>query len=156
MILEIDGKTYTKISLNELSMTHLAMLQRELVKADDDFTSCRSLADVQRARDELAAMTEEEQIGHPEVFFMAILGVWMAKAHAGEFVGLKRTGYEVDWSSIRELPEPSDYAPKAKAPAKKRPSPKGSARGGSAQHAKASHDKSPMTSEMSSTGKSST
>ena len=155
MILEIDGKTYTKLSLDELSMTHLAMLQRELPKLDD-LTTCRSLADVQRARDELSVLTDDERVGHPEIFFMAILGVWMAKANAGEMVGVRQAALDVvDWASVREIPEPQDHAPKAKAP-KKGPSPKGSARGASSQHAKASREQSPTTSEKSSTESSST
>jgi len=129
VIVTVGDRQYPGMSIQDLSLTGIAILQRTLCGPDAHLvTRCETWEDVQEAWGEVMGMPVKQRKRHPEMLFITILIVWMARVSAGERVDLF-DAVDVPPDQINFVLEPQDHAPKAKAPN----SPKGSGRGASNQ-----------------------
>ena len=122
MILVIGDKHYPKVTIEELSLYHVAALQRELVLSN--ISEAKTFADVRRMFAEFAEMKPAERENHPELLFLTAVTVWATRVSAGEELSLIEAA-DVPMTGaakIRWVAEPGDKvaaAPAGKARARK-------------------------------------
>lgn len=115
MIIVIGDKHYPHVQIEDLSLTHVMALQRELVLTD--ISSCKSWADVRRMVGEFQALPTKKRPDHPEFLFLTALTVWAARVTSGERLSLL-DAVDVPLDRLRFVAEPHDLEPGGKAPAR--------------------------------------
>ena len=124
MILVIGGKKYPRATVDELSIKHILVLQRELVELSAaGVTSAKTWTDVRALLSEFSRLSEKEQADHPEFLFLISLTIWATRVSAGEEVTLGGA-LDIPLTSIQFVAEPTDKAPAGKAQPRQTGAPK--------------------------------
>ena len=105
MILVIGDKHYPGVAVNELSIRHSLVLQREL--AVTNISSAKTWADVRALLAEFQALDKAGRENHPEALFLTAVTIWAARVTAGEEMGLL-DAVDIPAASVRWIAEPSD------------------------------------------------
>lgn len=106
MLIEIAGKRYPLTHIEDLSLKHAMLLQRELA-ANPEISSLSTWGEIRWFWAEYMAMPKAERIVHPEALFLTALSVWASRVTAGEDLSLL-DAVDFPAAQIRWIPEPSD------------------------------------------------
>ena len=121
MILVIDGKTYPRATMDDLSLKQVLTLQREMVA--HELTSAKSWAEVGELITEFASQSNETRKRNPEAPFLVAVTIWATRVCAGEEVSLLDVVSMPlsKLNSVKWVEEPEDkQAAEGKAPARPR------------------------------------
>ena len=105
MILVIDGKTYPRVTVDDLSLKHALELQRELVARD--LSSAKSWGEVKALIEEFAAQSDASRARNPEALFLSAVTIWATRVCAGDDVSLLEA-IDIAPSSVKWVEEPED------------------------------------------------
>ena len=104
-IIVINGKHYPAVHIEELSLRHTLVLQRELVLTN--ISSARSWPEVKDLVHEFSALPHADREVHPEALFLTALTIWAARVTAGEDITLL-DAVDVPLSQVKFVAEPTD------------------------------------------------
>lgn len=125
MILVIGDRHYPHVNVEDLSLSHVMALQRELTLTN--ISSCQTWADVRAMLDDYQQHPAKDRANHPEHLFLLSLTVWACRVAAGDQVTLLEA-VDVPVSQVRFMMEPHDRLQEAE-PGPKATTPTGSVRG---------------------------
>jgi hypothetical protein len=111
----IDGKVYEGKMIDELSIKHALLFDREC--ADHGYPW--RWADVERVRAEVKQLSRDEAEKHPEALLLTAVSVWAARVLAGDEVTFteaietpfERMAFIVDAPPAEEAPDPRRARP---------------------------------------------
>ena len=118
MILVIDGKTYPRATVDDLSLKQILALQRELIA--NDISSAKSWDDLSALITEFASQSEETRKRNPEAMFLSMFTIWATRVCAGDDVSLLdvMNAPISELKSVKWVKEPEDELPEGKAQAR--------------------------------------
>jgi len=106
MLLKIGEETYPLVSVHDLSLSAVILLQRELSTVET-ISSLRTWADILAVSTELAGLSPEEAEVHPESLFILGVTVWACRVSSGERLSLL-DACDIPTHSIEWVAEPGD------------------------------------------------